>query len=114
MRAALAALPRVAVTLHSTVVFRCQVGVVGLGLMGHGIAQTAAERGFEVRYPMRCLIPWLGGWHVGVLPHGEWRVAVTTLPDRRFWWLPCRHGLTTLPPPSAPDAVAGWPLHHSC
>ena len=25
-----------------------RVGVVGLGLMGHGIAQTAAEKGFEV------------------------------------------------------------------
>ena len=25
-----------------------KVGVVGLGLMGHGIAQTAAEKGFEV------------------------------------------------------------------
>ena len=24
------------------------VGVVGLGLMGHGIAQTAAEKGFDV------------------------------------------------------------------
>lgn len=25
-----------------------RVGVVGLGLMGHGIAQTAAAKGFEV------------------------------------------------------------------
>jgi len=25
-----------------------RVGVVGLGLMGHGIAQTAAEKGFDV------------------------------------------------------------------
>ena len=28
-----------------------KVGVVGLGLMGHGIAQVSAEKGFEVRSP---------------------------------------------------------------
>ena len=29
-----------------------QVGVVGLGLMGHGILQTAAQQGFQVRSSM--------------------------------------------------------------
>jgi hypothetical protein len=33
--------------------YMAQVGVVGLGLMGHGIAQTAAEKGFQVRYCQR-------------------------------------------------------------
>jgi 3-hydroxyacyl-CoA dehydrogenase, NAD binding domain len=29
-----------------------QVGVVGLGLMGHAIAQVAAQKGFTVRIPI--------------------------------------------------------------
>jgi len=35
-------------SLCISIVFDSQVGVVGLGLMGHGITQVAAERGYAV------------------------------------------------------------------